>query len=118
MEETTTFRVWLRDALAAGGHTQRGLARRIAERHPEGANVSTIESARTALRKILRGDVNPSQPTRDAIQEALGRDDAPTAAEEAASESITREMVVEELRRFRRESLRLERALVSGAVAF
>lgn len=114
MEGPRTFRDWLGAALEGEGETIRGLAKKIAEKHPEGANSSTIESARTSLRKILHGKSNPTQPTRDAIQQALGRDDAPTVEDEAEDEPVSREMVLDELRRLRRNSLRLERALTNG----
>ena len=90
-----TFREWLEEALSESGLSRKGLARRIAERHPHGVTESTTESARRTLRRILSGDLNPTQPTRDSIQEALDRKGAPTVEEEIASEAVARERKVD-----------------------
>lgn len=105
-----TFREWLESALTASGATKRGVARRMAEKHPRGATTETIESHRRTLNKILGGTQNPTQPTRDAIQDALDRHDAPTVDEEA-SDAPTAHEAIAELREIRKSTFRLERAL-------
>jgi len=112
-----SFGDWLRDAIAAEGVSHRGLARRIAEKHPQGANETTIDSARRTLRKILHNDLNPTQPTRDAIQEALGRTDAPRVDDEERDEPLTREMLLERVRRGLHDLKALERAIADGRLA-
>lgn len=119
MNGTHGFQEWLEGAIRDAGETHRGLARKIAAQHPEGASESTIESARTTLRRILGGKLNPTQPTRDAIQEALGRDDAPTVDEERASDDPTFQEMVLYAREGIRHLRKLERwaSRQSGCVA-
>lgn len=83
-----TFREWLGRALEEGDVSRHELARRLADQHPGNGNP---EDYRRTVRRILKGDTNPSQPTRDAITEALGRTDAPRADEEDRDETITRD---------------------------
>lgn len=71
------FSEWLGQAIRESGLSKRQLARRMAAKHLRGATPDTIETARRTLNKILAGDLNPTVPTRDAIAEALGRDDHP-----------------------------------------
>ena len=72
------FSEWLGQAIRESGLSKRQLARRMAAKHVRGATPDTIETARRTLNKILAGDLNPTQPTRDAIAAALGRDDQPS----------------------------------------
>lgn len=118
MEGTApTFRAWLEDALRESGLSKRGLARRIAEKHPDGPTESAIESARRTLRRVLAGELVPTQPTRDSIEEALGRKDAPRVDGEDGDEPMTREAVVASLREMRASARRIERFLFGRQVS-
>lgn len=112
-ESPSTFKDWLADALEDSGATKRGLARRMAEKHPRGVTQDTIESSRRTLRKIIAGKQTPTQPTRDSIQDALGRHDAPTVEDENADGPTTSEARAL-LRDMRRQMRLLERSLGSA----
>lgn len=113
--EGTTFRDWLTARVGddEGQVSRRELARRLAEQAPGDGDP---DSYRSSLRRILRGDRVASQPTRDAIQRALGDDTAPSVEDEAKDEPITRELVIDRLRDLRRDTLVLERALLNGGL--
>lgn len=95
MDDSTrpAFKDWLADVLVGTGVSRRELARRLAEKHPEGVTDKTLDSQRKTVRRILSGDSNPTQPTREAICDALGvpRDECPSADDEAADSQITRD---------------------------
>lgn len=80
------FRDWLSSAIVESGLSKREIARRMAAKHPRGVSLDTIETGRRTLNKILSGVLTPTQPTRDAIAEAIGRDDAPTVESEDEDE--------------------------------
>jgi transcriptional regulator with XRE-family HTH domain len=72
------FRDWLADAIDRSGLSKREIARRMAAKHPQGVTFETIETGRRTINKILAGKSTPTQPTRDAIADALERDDHPS----------------------------------------
>jgi hypothetical protein len=77
-----SFREWLRDTLETQAVSRRELARRLP---------GDPESNRRTLRRILSGQVDPTDRTRDEIQEALGDDSGPSRSDEDDS---LRELVV------------------------
>lgn len=81
VKRSPQFRDWLSEAVPASGLSKREIARRMAERHPRGVSLETIETGRRTLNKILFDGMTPTQPTRDAIAAALDRDDAPSVAD-------------------------------------
>lgn len=80
------FRDWLAGAIQESGLSKREIARRMAAKHPAGANTDTMETARRTINKILKGDLSPRDPLRDSIAEALDRDDHPSVEEEGADD--------------------------------
>ncbi len=80
------FRDWLSSAITASGLSKREIARRMAAKHPNGATLDTVETARRTVNKVL-GGMTPTQPTRDWIAGALDRDDAPSVDDEDDEES-------------------------------
>jgi transcriptional regulator with XRE-family HTH domain len=78
--QSPAFRDWLAEAIGQAKISKRELARRMAARHPRGATADTVETARRTINKILAGDMTPTQPTRDSIAAALGRDDHPSVS--------------------------------------
>lgn len=101
------FKDWLEDALRRHDVSRRELARRLADQHPGDGDP---ESYRRNIGRILSGDVvSPSQPTREAIQAALDDFTAPSVDDEESDSAITREMLLDRIRRGRRELLQLER---------
>lgn len=79
------FREWLKEALERHEVSRRELARRLAERDPSDGDP---ETHRRSIRRILDGTIlSPTQPTRDAIQDALGDETAPTVQDEDRSEA-------------------------------
>lgn len=100
---TGSFREWLRDTLETQGVSRRELARRLP---------GDPESNRRTLRRILSGETNPTDRTREEIEAALGDHSGPSRNDE-----VTREMVIDELRMLRRNTLRLERALLAGVLS-
>jgi transcriptional regulator with XRE-family HTH domain len=105
------FRDWLSDAIPTSGLSKREIARRMAAKHPRGVNLNTIETGRRTLNKILAGDLTPTQPTRDSIAEALGRDDAPAVTDEDDEESDLSSTLQALAREQAELSRRLSRAL-------
>lgn len=108
--ERRTFKHWLSERVGDGPGqvSRRELARRLAARHPGAGGEETVESHRRNLRKILKGETaHPTQPTRDAIQDALDDHTAPTAEEDAADSPITRD----EFRVWQRTNAKLARGL-------
>ena len=82
----TTFRDWLGERVgdAPGLVSRRELGRRLAGQHPE-EHVDP-DSYRRTVRRILNGEVNPSQRTRDSIQDALRDWSAPRHDDEPREE--------------------------------
>ena len=89
-----TFREWLNERVGSGDGkvSQRELARRLSA-----SGRIDPENARRTIGRIARGSAKASQPTRDAIQEALGDSTAPSVEQEDSDEAITRELVVVEI---------------------
>lgn len=91
------FKEWLAQAVAESGLSKREIARRMASKHLRGVTPETIDTFRRTLNKIAAGDLTPTQPTRDSICEALGRDDAPSVEDdeepdlEATLQALARE---------------------------
>jgi transcriptional regulator with XRE-family HTH domain len=70
---TGSFREWLRDTLETQGVSRRELARRLP---------GDPESNRRTLRRILSGETNPTDRTREEIEAALGDHSAPSRGDE------------------------------------
>ena len=111
VKSSPRFRNWLADAIPASGLSKREIARRMAAKHPSGVSLETIETGRRTLNKILSGDLTPTQPTRDAIADALERTDAPASSDDDEEA----ETVADTLQALAREqadlSRRMKRAL-------
>lgn len=108
-----TFKDWLAERVgdAPGCVSRRELARRLAAQHPGDGGEETAESHRRNLRKILKGETaNPTQATRDAIQDALDDHTAPTAEQDAADSPITRD----EMRTWQRVNQKIGRGLATN----
>lgn len=96
---TATFRDWLGREIERQNLTRRALARKLAQKHPEGVTPSTIETYRRAIYKYLdpAKPANPSESTRLAFADALGikPDEIPVDDEEedpvAALHALARE---------------------------
>lgn len=88
--EGKTFRGWLEQRVGdePGQVSRRELARKLAEKTP---GKGDPESYRRSIRRILMGERNPSQATRDAIQDALGDRSAPTLSDEESDAGVTAE---------------------------
>lgn len=71
--EGSAFRDWLQDALMRHGLSRRELARRLP---------GDTESNRRSLRRILSGETNPTDRTREAIQDVLEDHSAPSRDDE------------------------------------
>lgn len=86
------FKEWLAERVgdAPGQVSRRELARRLAAQHPGNGGTHTAESHRRSIRRILAGEINPTQPTRDAIMDALEDESAPTVEDEN-DEGISRD---------------------------
>lgn len=100
------FRDWLEQRVGDGpGKTsRRELARRLAAQHPVDGDP---EVYRRTIRRILDGSiVNPTQATRDAIQEALEDQSAPSADDEEDELDVASTLLV-----LARESAELNRRL-------
>lgn len=113
MEEGGTFRDWLSERVGTGPGqvSRRELARRLADAAPGDGD---IDSYRSSLRRILRGERVATQRTRDSIQDALGDHTAPKVDDE--DEPLTREMVVAGLERMQRELRQFKSAFVDGGI--
>lgn len=84
-----TFKEWLGERVGdgTGKVSRRELARRLADKPHAG----DVESHRSSLRRILRGERVASQPTRDAIQAALEDWSAPSVDSEDSDTGISHE---------------------------
>lgn len=112
---TPEFSDWLRGTLERTGVSRRELARRLAAKYPQDGGQDAEETQRRKVKRILSGQTrNPTQETRDSICDALGvpRKSAPPETD-PADEPLTRD----EVREFRRLSLKIERLLGAGALA-
>ena len=88
-----TFRDWLGGELQKQNLTRRALARKLAEKHPEGVNPSTVESARRQIYKYLdpAGPTIPSESTRIAFADALGVKASEIPDDDEEDEPVSRE---------------------------
>lgn len=110
------FADWLAGELERQNVSRRELGRRLAAQYPGAGGEDAEDSQQRKLRKILSRKASPRQSTRDSICDALGVPRDSARAEGDENSPITREMVVEELRRIRRNALRLERALLGEGI--
>lgn len=83
--EQQTFKEWLAARVGEGGQvSRRELARRLAGKYQGDA-----ESHRRSIRRILDGERNPTQTTRDSIQDVLDDWSAPRVDDEVADQAIS-----------------------------
>lgn len=101
------FRKWLSDSIEESGLSKREVARRMAAGHRDGVTAETIDTGRRTINKILSGDLQPTQPTRDLIAAALKRDDAPSIDDEEEEPDL--QETLRDLRQLAIEQARLQR---------
>lgn len=113
------FRTWLQDEIDAQGLSRREVARRMATKHPKGVTPSTAETYRRAIYKYLDPEQpsNPTQPTREAIAEALGVDPSTIPADDDDEEADLQATLQALLHEQAELSRRLSRALKEANAA-